>query len=145
MFLRVNTCAMHFCHVVFVGHTFLQTRATLQMFLIVNLDIILQYVKWIHWWKVELLQVFSCYNFVLHIYFFYKMNLLHTRPTNAKRTNYLRDHSQTTFTVWSRVLTHVTIQKIRFFTVSNSNTPNFFFRNKTFLFVVRISWNIFVM
>ena len=37
-----------------------------------------------------------------------------------------------------RVLTHVTIQKIRYFTVLNSNTP-IFFRNKTFLFVVRIS------
>ena len=30
------------------------------------------------------------------------------------------------FTVKSRVLTRVTIQKIRFFTVSNSNTPIFF-------------------
>jgi hypothetical protein len=29
-------------------------------------------------------------------------------------------------TVWSRVLTRVTIQKIRFFTVSNSNKPFFF-------------------
>ena len=45
-----------------------------------------------------------------------------------------------TNTVYSRVLTRVTIQKIRFFTVSNSNKL-LFFRNKTFLFVVRISWN----
>ena len=40
------------------------------------------------------------------------------------------------FTVKSQVLTRVTIQKIRFITVSNSNTP-FFFRKKTFLFVIR--------